>query len=360
MKYYIGYLIFIFIQSICIYSLSCYSKNTKDKLFVFLSCFELIVFTGLRADNVGADTLVYLSAIDTYSFFNINELLTISNIYPYRFEIGYLWITKVCAYLGMGHTAFLMLISILIYIPTYRLFYRYSPYPILSIAIYFGLGLFGYSLGIFRQYVAISIVLLGINYVLQKRLMKWTVVIVVAMLFHTSVILCYPLYFISRLKFQRIFFFTIILQPILYFGGRSIIVFLSLLVSKYLIYIGSQYDELQGSTSMIIIYNILLFICYLYNKKRNIVGQSMNFFINGLCFLCCIQAMAYTFPILGRAIPYFSIFITVTIPVIIKDMFPPRQAIVIAAVCSFLFVLLFIYQNIDNTYILPFKFFWET
>lgn len=359
MKHYVGYIIFVFIQSIYIYGLSCYSKATKKKLFTILSCLELIIFTGLRADNVGADTLVYVSAIDTYSCFDFNNLITIGSIYPYRFEIGYLWITKICAYLGIGHTTFLILMSVLIYAPTYILFYRYSPYPILSIAIYFGLGLFEYSLGIFRQYIAISILLLGINFILQKRLLRWTICLGIAMLFHTSAVLCYPLYFIYHFKLKRIFWLTIVLQPILHFASVSIIVFFTSFFPKYFTYFGKN-DELSGTTSMLIIYNILLGICYLYNQKRDVLVDSMNFFVSCIAVLCCIQSMAYAFPILGRAIPYFSIFITVTIPVIIKDMFPPRQALVIAAVCSVLFVLLFIYQNIDNTYILPFKFFWET
>ena len=359
MGYYIGYLIVVFIQSIYIDALSCYSKNKKNKIFIILSCFELIIFTGLRADNVGADTLVYISAVDTYSYFNIKELITIGNIYPYRFEIGYLWITKISAYLGFSHTFFLIIISVLIYIPTHQFFYRYSPYPILSIAIYFGLGLFEYSLGIFRQYIAISIVLLGINYILKKQLIKWTIIVGISMLFHTSAILCYPLYFISHFIFKKIFLLTIALQPILYFISVPLIVFFTLFFPKYFTYFGKN-NELNGTTSMLIIYNILLIIYYLYNKQRNIVVYSMNFFINSLAILCCIQAMAYAFPILGRAIPYFSIFITVTIPRIIKDMFPPRQALVIVAACSLLFILLFIYQNIDNTYILPFRFFWET
>lgn len=359
MKYYVGYIIFILIQSICFYSIPYYSKKIKNKLFIVLSCFELIVFTGLRADNVGADTLAYVSALDIYSYLNFNDLISTGNVYPYRFEWGYLWITKICAYLDIGHTFFLFIISVLIYVPTYRFFHQYSPYTFLSATIYFGLGLFGYSLGIFRQFLAMSIVLCGIEYIFQRNLIKWSLIILVSTMFHTTSLMCFCLYFIYKLNFKKMFFITLILQPILYISSRPILYFITSFFPAYFSYLGTWHDEIYGSMSMFIVYDLILIASYLYYIKVNNALSLEKSFINFIPLLCCVQAMAYAFPMLGRAIPYFSIFLTVTIPVIIKDMFPARQALVIATVSSFLFVLLFIYQNIDNTYILPFKFFWE-
>lgn len=360
MIYYIGYIILIAIQGIYIYSLPNYKEDKKRKIFLILACIELIVFTSSRADTVGADTFVYVSALDLYSCLDLKELVVAGNFYPNRFEVGYLWLTKICSFLNFNYSIFLLLIAICIYVPTFRLFYKYSPYPFLSIAIYFGFGLFSYSLGIFRQFIAMSVILSGTEYIIQKKLLKWTLVISISTLFHTTGIVCYFLYFICNISFNKLFHITIFLQPILYIMSKPILSFLTSFFPAYFSYLGTWRDQVNSSMTMIIVYNVILLGCYLYDNKTIHKNPYSSFFMNCVPLLCCIQAMAYSFAMLGRAIPYFSIYITIAIPIILRDLFSPRHSIVMTIILDVLFILLFLYTNIDNQYILPFKFFWES
>lgn len=359
MTYYIGYIIIIAIQGIYIDCFLKYKEQLKKKIFLILSCIELIILTGLRADTVGADTYVYVSALDFYSFFELKELIEVGNFYPNRFEFGYLWITKICSFFNLHHTIFLTIIAMLIYIPTFKFFYNYSSFPFLSIAIYFGFGLFSYSLGIFRQFIALSTMLYGIKYIFERNLVKWSLIIAFSCLFHTSVAMCYIFYFIYKINFNLLFYATIILQPIIYTTGRSFLYIILSFFPAYFSYFGSRFDNLDGSMSMIILYDLILFACFLYNKRKSNKDYQKNFFINTIPLLCCIQTMAYTFSILGRAIPYFSIFISVVIPIILDNFFNKKQSLGVAIILGVLFVFLFIYCNIENEYILPFFFFWE-
>lgn len=360
MIYYISYIIIIAIQGIYFYSLLNHKENKKKKFFLILSCIELIVFTGIRNDTVGADTPVYVSALDLYSNFNFKELVVASNFYPNNFEFGYLWITKICAFLDLNHSIFLIIIATCIYTPTFRFFYKYSPYPFLSITIYFGLGLFSYSLGIFRQFIAMSVILSGIEYIIQRNLLKWTLIIGISTLFHTTGLICYLIYFLYNLNFKKIFYATVFLQPVLYIASRPVLSFLISFFPAYYRYLGTWRDEVNSSMSMIIVYNMILIACYVYNNKGIYTKNYYKLFINCVPLLCCIQAMAYSFAMLGRAIPYFSIYITIAIPIMLRDLFSPRHSIVMTIILDVLFILLFLYSNIDNQYILPFKFFWES
>ena len=360
MVYYISYIIIIAIQGIYFYSLSNYKEDKKKKFFLILSCIELIVFTGIRNDTVGADTSVYVSALDLYSYFNLKELVVAGNFYPNNFELGYLWITKISAFLDLNYSIFLTIIAICIYTPTFKFFYKYSPYPFLSIAIYFGLGLFSYSLGIFRQFIAMSVILCGIEYIIQRNLLKWTLTIGISTLFHTTGLICYLMYFLYNFNFKKMFYITIFLQPVLYIASRPVLSFFISFFPAYYRYLGTWRDEVNSSMTMIIVYNLMLMGCYLYDIKTIHKESCSRLFINSVPLLCCIQAMAYSFAMLGRAIPYFSIYITIAIPIMLKELFSPRQSIVMAIILDVLFILLFLYTNLDNQYILPFKFFWES
>ena len=52
----------------------------------------------------------------------------------------------------------------------------------MSTMTYLAFGFFGYSLGIFRQMIAISICLMGFKYVLERKLYYYIIFILLAMI----------------------------------------------------------------------------------------------------------------------------------------------------------------------------------
>ena len=53
-----------------------------------------------------------------------------------------------------------------------------------------------------RQWIAMAIICLGFNFVEEKSLIKWTLLIIVAMQFHVTAICAFPLYFTSRITIK--------------------------------------------------------------------------------------------------------------------------------------------------------------
>ena len=184
MKYIIFFTILIIIQWVIfldIIELRCKKiviKNIKSielvkkyyiKQYCALICIEMIFFTGFRALDVGVDNGTYLAALEYYKGLTFKEIFTAKLVYPFDFEFGYFFLVKLCAFLNFNDTAFLLLISIIIYVPLFSFIYKNSHNPLISIIVYFTFGFFGYSIGLFRQMIAMSICLLAVSYLKEKR-----------------------------------------------------------------------------------------------------------------------------------------------------------------------------------------------
>lgn len=358
MSIYIIYNIFFFIQNIALSKY--YSCMVHKRILLFLGCLELIVLMSLRHFDVGADTFTYVSALFDYSEYRLFDLLSINYMYPYNFELGYLWLTKICAFFNFDYNLFLFIIASLIYIPVFKLIYRFSPFPVLSISMYFGLGLFAYSIGIFRQFIAISVIISGIDYIINKELAKWCITVLLAMSFHTSALICLPMYLLSHNFGKWFYLASIIFQLILNQFGRSILEIVFGFFLRYAGNINSDYDITGGSYVMLAIYNIIFFVVILYKRFfRKDKSKYITLFCNFVPIVCCLQILGYHLGIFGRIVPYYSIFLIILIPVILKDMFNNYSSITINYLLSFIFILLFIYRTLNDKYITPFVFFWD-
>lgn len=360
MNIYFFYYIMVLIQALLVYSSSCIHKSYKKRVLLALACIELVILMGLRDRSIGADTFTYVSALFDYSEYSFIPLIKAGTMYPYKFEFGYLWLTKICALFNMDYSVFLIVIGILIYVPTFIAINRFSPFPILSLSIYFGLGLFTYSLGIFRQFIAISILISGIDNIVNDKLINWLSVVFLASLFHLSSLIFLPFFFINKINSNKLYMFSIIIQPIFFIFGRSILVALFGAFSTYSGYVESAYDLQEGSYIMLFLYNILLIVTALYdNFFRKNQSKFITFFNNCIPVVCCIQVLAYHLGIFGRVILYYSIFIIFLIPCIIKDVFRGTSQIIVSNATSLFFITLFAYITKNDKFITPFLFFWE-
>ena len=174
------------------------SKNIKDrnKVFLILVTLELIVFTGLRSTELGSDTVAYVRLVDMFEGISFSEVWDISEN-PYNFEIGYLIFSKICSFLGLTGTKFLFVIAIVTYVPFCILIYKESKSPLISVLSYFTFSLFYYSLGIFRQMMALSICLLAIPALKSRNIVKYFIFIFFATMFHTTALCWIPLYWLA-------------------------------------------------------------------------------------------------------------------------------------------------------------------
>ena len=356
MAVYLVYLIFAGLQLPLFYRRDSFGqKRFNKKWYVILCGIEIILLASLRGYTVGADTQVYLKALEHYGSLSSRELLVAPLVYPFDFEFGYFWLTKISALLGIGKTEFLFLISVIIYIPVFANITRYSSMPYFSILSYFAFGFFSLSLGIFRQMIAISILFCGWEYIRKRKLIKFLLVMGLAMLFHTTAVISLLLYILYGIKWERVAWLIIPAELLLLVFGRSVVLIAFKLMPQYSGYLDGKYDIQGGSYVMLMVINVILFACIFINKKGRF---NDDITICALILAVLLQAIGYSMAIFGRIVPYYSIYIIFALPNIVNGFNKSLRRSVNFVVIIGLF-LMAILEFSGNEYVTPYYTFFQ-
>lgn len=253
-------------------------------------------------------------------------------------ELGYKLFAKACLFFTKDYVIIFVITSAIIIFLTFYTIYKESPYPILSVVIYFLMGYFFHSLNIMREYLAISILLFSYPYLVNKKYIVFAICAIIAFLFHSSsAIILIAVLLCNREVFdlKR----TLIMSVILLLAGR----FLWKYVGTYLInhtrFASYTKDTSKFSNGVLrkveIIVNLILYltIYYLYKNSPD-KGRKEKFFLNmqacSLLFMIAASAMSLFF----RISFYFAIFNIISIPYFFKksDIETKKKMIVLSII----------------------------
>ena len=196
----------------------------KPNLIGFLvPCFVMILFAGLRR-TIG-DTFYYIHMLETIAE-NGNHM-------PEWGQDNFLfsWLQYTIIRLGGDGATFVMLTSIMCFLPVLFIFRKYSPNFVLTVFFYFTTGVYCGTMNGIRQYIAVGIVLLSTKYLFspyKRDFFKFLAFVLVAYLFHTSAIIMLPVYFVCRRKAWSPSTFMIVA------GGLAALIFVSLFLPSFL------------------------------------------------------------------------------------------------------------------------------
>ena len=164
-------------------------KQTQaKKLILWTSFIAVFLLFALRNISVGRDIIAYEKAYKMTQQVKWNDF---DYIY---FEVGYILLMKICIGLGMPFQLFLAIVSLMIIAPIFLFIKQFSKNPTLSILIWICYMYFEFCLTGLRQALAMSIVLIGIKYLLSAKkypLIKCSLLVILASLFHKSALIVF-------------------------------------------------------------------------------------------------------------------------------------------------------------------------
>lgn len=175
--------------------------SVRDKLFskffMYSVSIMLILVAGLRSSDVGTDTNNYV-----YSFGS--ERVEDSDILdnPSTSEIGYLFIEKTARNLSNEYWVLLMLIAIVVVGFNMRTIYVLSENYAISIFVFIALGSYVFFFNGARQGLAAGIFGISMIYLMKGNFKKYLLWIMIAFLFHRTVLIAIPLYFLFRTTYS--------------------------------------------------------------------------------------------------------------------------------------------------------------
>jgi len=293
------------------------SIKILSNFFIGLNAILLILFAGLRNSSVGTDTSGYIR-----SFLGNEPVFSRIMDGMSSFEIGYQFLELLAAQFSNNYYALLITIAAFITYFQFKGIYKLSIIPSISIFILISFGFYTFAFNGARQGIALAIFIYAIQFIVNKNFIKYAITIGVGFLFHKTIIILLPFYFLFRLKFSFKLFSIIVLTTLFIIVFFDRILNIGLFISnKYSVYTemkasGGQLLTLAYLTFgvfFILIKPFLIKTCY---KKYDIY---LNMYLIGPIIFIIVQFTGAYIEITRLAIYFLSAAIFIW-PIIFKNI----------------------------------------
>lgn len=319
-----------------IFALGVEKGKTKGQRFLcrFLVFNIFFIPAAIRYD-IGTD---YSSYVDIY-----NSSIMLSDM-----EYGFRFIVNILHMMDLPSQALFVFTSFLMYFPICFLL-KDDGYSV-KIFVYF-IVFYLYSLNVIRNSIAISFLILAIEFLSRKKYTYTCLWFVLACLFHYSSFFFVPLFFVNNISFNKRILLCLIGGGVyLAITNKFFLLFnMPLFVdSKYGIYVGSTHSNAAeigtglgvAAYMFVPLYIIAIFI-YVYRMNYNII-------IIGLSMYIISYLLALKVEILGRLADIYSLLFVSAIVNIIKGGVISNRYFYLKYIPCILLYLLFQIQIINN------------
>lgn len=288
-------------------------KRRYNWLFLSIALLFLILVSGLRY-KVGTD---YYQYSEIYTFYGNDPINWTGQ------EVGFDILNKLLFKINQNPQFFFLVTSIFINIGVLIFIKNHSVN--LPMSMYFYITNFTYYITMngVRQYIAAVILALGFKYVLNKEFKKYLIVILIASLFHASVFIMIPLYFIGITDIKSIgnkIFMAIIAFAFIFYQQFVNILFKILENTSYGHY-ESEFTNLDDGANIlrVVIWALPIILVVLRKQKlKDSFGDKSSVIFNFCFYGMCFMALAYRHKYFARVTMYFDIYYLLLFPMIIK------------------------------------------
>lgn len=303
----------------------------RNQIFLFGVTISLILFAGLRSPHMGNDISGYLDGLHFYERYNKSYILIAPKVYPYGYETLYWLLMKICAFFGFSDSAYLTLCAILIYTPVMWFINKYSEDSLMSVMMYIAFFLPS-SITVLRQMIALGVLLMAYDRLIQKKYVRFFILIIIAFFIHRASILALIILILYKIGSRRLFWLTIALELIVRAAGRRIVLFVLRFFPSYQYYVGGEYDISTGGLHVnLILMNVLFIIAFIWLTRVEQDEKSTSeddFFFAGSSLAILTQGAGYSFGVLGRINLNFSLSNAILLPKVINRAFTEKSRII--------------------------------
>lgn len=328
MLYYLAILTFVVLWIVL-------EKLSINRQSFWLPLLTLSLFSGIRNYNVGTDSALYTRPFRYPKPINIE---TIS--FSFNGEFGYQLYSKILLLLTNNYF-WLFFLSALIIVFSYLSFIKkYSVNYLFSIFLFITLGPYTLFFNVLRQGLAISIVLVAINYLLKRKPILFVIFIILASSFHVSALLLLPLYYLVYLKID------VITKMLLTFTTSSIASTIVIKVfaesnAKYASYT-QTYEKASGSLTVSFYVSLLIslyIVSKMYKIKDEVFSKLFTFYAIGIALVLPIFMLGTHPSGPLRILYYFSWTTIILIPIALNRIKNPFVYVITIVICLIYFIL---------------------
>jgi len=301
------------------------SENVLRKRYIIIICSILTLQSALRNVGVGADTYTYQMSFERTLSIHWDAIFkNFINVYVNKEgkDAGYNLLEKIFQLFSTEYRVFLFFIAIVFFTAFGRFLYKNTSRIsdvmfafVLYMALFYGF----FSITGLRQTLATACALWGFEYIKQKKLWKFTLIILAAAFLHKSVLIFLPYYFIANIKKTRAIYFGVLLfLPFLFMLKDQIMHFIIITTGSYEEYLHGLKGA--GTYTFTTLFLLVYIMGAIYIKKILKKHPESYRFYNALSIAVLFIPLTYIDPNAMRAVQYFSVFLMLFIPICIDSI----------------------------------------
>lgn len=265
-----------------------YNKKQQVPYKSFIIFFvALALFVGLGDMLGGYDRYIYGDLFDNLADgLKVGISTSSSRLFiAYHSEFGYVGLNWLIAHITNNRYIFIFCYTICMYAIIIECFKKYAKNYYLASILFMALVFF-FSFTYLRQMFAAAIIGLSIKYIIERKFLRFCVILLVAFSFHNSAIIFFPMYFIANKKYSKSK--ILIIMFICFIVGIT-----GITSSFYNFYdelsIRESHDDyaLQQSTRIAYILEAGLFLYYLILTHRDLTSAKKDIVLYNIALGFC-------------------------------------------------------------------------
>ncbi|MHB1315296.1 MAG: EpsG family protein [Christensenellales bacterium] len=292
-------------------AMNLHGENKPLIWFVLFAILTLSMVSGFRF-LVGTDYVNYSILYDDLR----NSLLPV--VAAQQIEIGYAALSAFFGLFSEAPFAFFLFVSVVTNAFIVLALRNYSKMFWLSCVLYILTFFFFTTFNLIRQAMALSIIFYAHKYLMGKNFFKYLLCVLAAALFHTSVLIMIPVYFIVRRPAWStviwIGFFGVIVFFILYDSIISAL-FSVLSGTRYSAYDMVMKNATQGVNILrIVVAAMPVALAFVFRKGIREISPDSNIVVNMTAIAFMITVIAYKQIYFARISLYFNAYYLLLLP----------------------------------------------
>ena len=337
--------------------------------YIFFSCLLMFCLLGLRdVTKIGNDSRTsYL-----YSFYNASSRDIGSYFSSYSFEgnLGYRLLEKIMNTLtNRDYQLYIAIQAAFFMLVFYHFILRYSVSPVQSICYYWGLLLYLFMFSGLKQAMAMTTLLLAFDAIIDKKPIKFLILVFLASQFHFPAIIFLPAYWIAKLKPGRYFILLLLGLLLLTYIFRDQL--LTVMMNAYEDETASGEYSIQGTrffTNKAIIMFVIVIVALLVRQPDD-RDRTYSIILELVSVSIVFQTFCTYSNIFERLADYYFQFSVLLIPMVFehnvesKSLLPWRLDTIIKSIAPYLFSAYGVWRFASivryDDHFVPFRFFFE-
>lgn len=306
-----SYIVFIGLAAFCLL-FSYLAERHNKKICVWFIILALSMIAGFRGANVGLDTKGYLAIF--------NYIRKAQFQYAYGVEESFKYICYGILKIIPSEQFVLILLSLVTNWCIVARFWelrKYSSFPCMVLAYY--TSFYFATMNVARQFCAIALVFYGTRYLVQKRSLKFILLVAVAALIHRSAIVGFALLSVKFLRWKEmpklkkiIYILCIFLVPLIAILSRQALSVYSKYLSNISVNVGFMVPAKICFFAVTLLYMFAMHSHFTYFREGQLIGSDDRFVMQlaGISYSIALilAGLGYFFPYVDRISWYFYLY----------------------------------------------------